>query len=490
MSPFAGSATWGKDWTGPLEGAFTLAQKYAWANAASVRDMRCLFGMPLSTFDRLTSSNTLLVDVTAKQSPDLHSSFLSYWAGDWTRLLACDERFRYCPECIKYGYQSCICQIAALVRCPIHRCELLSTCSACGAPTCAYGVTSCAFDEPMRCHRCGSPWAGTSQITRWGDSRELWGHCQELKIWLDWLSRLRSRRVVPGTPLVHLLDRAPEFGPGAFADNRKTKAISAAYRAMAFEAARAVAPCLARSDSLSPPSSECRFMHVEMTDGSQKDDVAAVHTRDIRQIYKSVRRHFEHRYLRGRRRVVRDLRDLEVDPITQPISEADPLGGAFMWWRQHFELYSQRPSADELRTLHYFASNPHLQVENFFRKEVLRHFDLPRTATSLHFSALLFAASFYRACGETLARCREIDSAANVWPSGRRRNSDRSSIFDGNFDRQVMSPCWTRTFFRDTNTDARMVRQIGTLTATAGVVFALDDWRRARLPAARQGPLH
>jgi hypothetical protein len=307
---------------------------------------------------------------------------------------------------------------------------------------------------------------------------------------LDWVSRLRGRRIVPGTSLVHLLDRAPEFGLGAFADNRKTKVISTAYRAMAFEAARAVAPCSARPDSLSPSSKEWRFMQIEMTSGSQKDDVAAIHQRDIRQIYKSIRRHFEHRYLRGRRRVVRDLRELEVEPITQPILEADPLVCAFMWWRQHFELYSRRPSADELRTLLYFASNPHLQVENFFRKAILRYFDLPRNATSLHFSALLFAASFYRACWETLARCREIGGAANDWPSGRRRNSDRSSIFDDNFDRQVLSPCWTRILFRDTNADARMVRQIGTLTATAEVVLALGNWRWARLSEADQGPLH
>jgi hypothetical protein len=123
-------------------------------------------------------------------------------------------------------------------------------------------------------------------------------------------------------------------------------------------------------------------------------------------------------------------------------------------------------------------------------RRLLAEVDRERLATAHAVAELAKAASFYRACGETLARCIEIDSAANVWPNGRRRNSDRSSIFDGNFDRQVLSPCWTRTFFLDTNADARMVRQIGTLMATAEVVFALDDWRRARLPEARQGPLH
>ena len=490
MNPFAPSATWGKDWCGPLEGVFTLAQKYSWANAASVRDMRCLFGMPLSTFDKLTGSNTLLVNMTGKQGPRLQSSFLSYWAGDWTRLLASDTHFRYCPACIEYGYQSWIYQIAALARCPIHRCELLSACRTCGAPTCAYGVTSCAFDKPMRCHRCGSPWSSTSQIGRWSDSRDLWTRCQELLIWLDWVTRLRGRPVVPRTSLADLWDRAPELGPGAFADNRKTKAISAAYRAMAFEAAQAVAPCLARPDSLYPPSNEWRFMRVDMTSGSPNEDVAPIHGRDIKQIYKSFRRQFERRYLHGRRRVQRHLRELHKEYMSQPMSKEDPLVCAFMRWRQHFELHPRKPSPDDLDTIRYFASNPHLQIESFFREGVLQHLDLPENAAGLRLNALLFAASFYRACGETLAWCRKIQGAPNSSPTLPFGSSDRSSTLDDSFHRQALSPCWTRNHLRDANADARMVRQIGTLTATAKVVHALRDWHWDASPRAGDDPAH
>lgn len=488
MNPFAPSATWGKGWCGPLEGVFTLAQKYAWANAASVRDMRCLFRMPLSTFDKLTGSNTLLVNATGKQAPRLQSAFLSYWAGDWTRLLASDTHFRYCPACIEYGYQSWICQLAALARCPIHRCELLSACRACGAPTCAYGVTSCAFDKPMRCHHCDSPWSGTSQIGRWRDSRDLWTGCQELMIWLDWVSRLRERPVVPRTSLGDLWDRAPGLGLGAFAGSRKTKAISAAYRAAAFEAAQAIAPCLARPDSLLSPSNEWRFMRVDMTSSSLTADVAPIRGTDIKPIYKSFRRQFEHRYLHGRRRVARQLREPHKENMSPP--KEDPLVRAFMRWRQHFELHPSKPSPDDLDTIRYFAGNPHLQIESFFREGVLQHLDLFDNAAGLRLNALLFAASFYRVCGESLAWCRKIQGGPNGSPTLPFGSSDRSSTLDDSFHRQASSPCWTRIVLLDANADARMLRQMGTLTATAKVVHALRDWRWEPLSRAGDDPVH
>ena len=106
--------------------------------------------------------------------------------------------------------------------------------------------------------------------------------------------------------------------------------------------------------------------------------------------------------------------------------------------------------------------------------------------------ALLFAASFYRACGETLAWCRKIQGAPNSSPTLPFGSSDRSSTLDDSFHRQALSPCWTRILLQDANAnaDARMLRQIGTLTATAKVVHALRDWRWEPSSRAGDDPVH
>jgi len=71
-------------------------------------------------------------------------------------------------------------------------------------------------------------------------------------------------------------------------------------------------------------------------------------------------------------------------------------------------------------------------------------------------------------------------------------SSDRSSTLDDSFHRQALSPCWTRILLQDANAnaDARMLRQIGTLTATAKVVHALRDWRWEPLSRAGDDPAH
>ena len=57
------------------------------------------------------------------------------------------------------GYQSAICQVEGLVRCPQHDDWLLDHCSTCDAPTPCNAVTAEAFDEPLICGHCRTAYA-------------------------------------------------------------------------------------------------------------------------------------------------------------------------------------------------------------------------------------------------------------------------------------------------------------------------------------------
>ncbi len=102
---------------------------------------------------------------------------LSHVLGHWTHAIANDKFFRYCPTCLSYGFQSSICQIDAIERCPVHGDALRNTCAVCGALTPRY-----AWDRTLQvdhgvlcCSKCGKAYALAWNRSHWFKWRPMPG---------------------------------------------------------------------------------------------------------------------------------------------------------------------------------------------------------------------------------------------------------------------------------------------------------------------------
>ncbi|HVI41057.1 MAG TPA: hypothetical protein VM577_10375 [Anaerovoracaceae bacterium] len=108
----------------------------------------------------------------------------------WTNIFS--ERFRYCPDCLGFGYHARYFQIQALKNCPIHRTELLDTCLACGAKSPFYGLCLELFGKAYCCPHCHVPFS-RKQISIRGLFEPEVTSAQLKKIWSpldEWLEKL------------------------------------------------------------------------------------------------------------------------------------------------------------------------------------------------------------------------------------------------------------------------------------------------------------
>ena len=476
MNPFSPRATWGRGWIAPHEGAFTIAQKYAWANAATVLDMRRLLGMPSTRLDTLSRASSLLVDVNTPERSPLKCHFMSYWAGAWTRLLASDEHFRYCPQCIQYGFQSYIHQIVEIARCPIHRCELLSVCSVCGQPTCEYGLTTRAFSMPLHCDHCAQPWAGTLQISRWNEQSWAWSSYGCLEVWSLWLRRLEDIPLLRGTSLDHLLLPQTRRGEIAmFADNFNSRARTGEAQRIAFAAASALSIRLDTDDVLLAPPAYWRFVVSQRQPEAAKAATGREHDKpDAKRIYKCIRRNIQRRYLRDRRSALRGPRRHADTP--PPHFGADPLVETFIWWRSHFEKLLGKPTEQEKALLHSVAGDPELEFSGFFQQAFVDYFD-GEANHDVGALPVLFAASFYSAASRLLERCIDLARTPLVKYDKRESVAAIEEWCITHWQRQLANPCWLRLAYCGDAYAARWDMQFATFTGTPQTVLTLRRWR-------------
>ncbi|MCE4539653.1 hypothetical protein LXT12_20585 [Pelomonas sp. P7] len=142
-----------------------MVAKLLLANQTAPRAMLRQFG--LAGQQHPTVGSRSLLDPAWLQrctmAPDLAALIgarsFSALSPQWCRSLADDQTFRYCPTCLGQGYQSVLCQMSGLQRCPIHDEPLIAHCQACGAATPPYAVTVEAFEQPMVCCECNEHFA-------------------------------------------------------------------------------------------------------------------------------------------------------------------------------------------------------------------------------------------------------------------------------------------------------------------------------------------
>lgn len=156
-----------ESWFTPGEGPFTVLAKLAIVNVLSANRICQVFGVkPSSTQEATPHSRSLLhlEWLTRSRSAPLLSTKLwsrglLHQSPRWGQTVSSDRAFRYCPTCLAMGYQSSLCQIDGLARCPQHNDLLLEHCVNCNAPTPRYAITTAAFDVPLVCIHCGKAYA-------------------------------------------------------------------------------------------------------------------------------------------------------------------------------------------------------------------------------------------------------------------------------------------------------------------------------------------
>lgn len=161
---------WVEKWAGPHEGAMTLALKYAWANALDgAAASKSICGKTVLQHNSQRIHGRSFLDPTWARAGSLGTQpsiggliarrDIFRYAGRWGRWIASDTHFRYCPQCIQFGYQCLLYQVDGLEYCPLHRVQLISECRCCHVPTSRYALTAEALASPFCCHACGATYA-------------------------------------------------------------------------------------------------------------------------------------------------------------------------------------------------------------------------------------------------------------------------------------------------------------------------------------------
>jgi hypothetical protein len=193
-------------WFDRLEGPYTCLAKLAIANSLSIdavmKHVFCESGKLEGKSGRGTrtwlagewmrparsqSGNSLALDLRDRCLAQSLEMDVKDFAGD--------KHFRYCPACLDRGFQSPLCQIDGLARCPIHLAPIINSCRRCGEPTGRYG-NDAYLRRRLRCIKCAVPlgyaW-GDDGLLRWevsldtGPYDRLRSTLKELKKfkWLD-----------------------------------------------------------------------------------------------------------------------------------------------------------------------------------------------------------------------------------------------------------------------------------------------------------------
>lgn len=344
-----------KAWSSAYEGPFTRLAKLATLNALPARDLcQMLFGRSLlHHHGRPWHGRSLLSDTWLRSRPlrsdvaaEIARRTLEHLCGAWASRIASDAHLRYCPMCLRDGFQSAVFQIDALQICPIHGQSLQEACPHCAAPTAAYAVTAEGFDRPFHCHACGGPLACNADAAHWERTWQTPRGVQSLQPLIAWL------KAIKGAPLqwpdvdVWLLD------PRGDVDRQR--------RCSVFSVLRQIVPLESRIQSQAPLSLHV-YRDVRCTGAEGRPLLLdGPLTRARCAIYKSLRRHFRKSLGIDTARREVNTRDFEYEGsaralLPQPMLSSSSLHG-FLLWRQRFEEGFQvaeewihAPSAHPLR---------------------------------------------------------------------------------------------------------------------------------------------
>lgn len=174
---------WSPAWFFEHEGPYTKLAKVSLINLANSKTLnRNIFNATDITWDaEIVHGRSLIYThwmsqiASAKACDNLASALQrSSWLpadGSDAMQMATDKHFRYCPACLDIGFQSSLMQIVGLDKCPVHALQLRDRCMHCNALCPRYAVCRDAFEQPMRCVKCGRlyarAWAPGGLVSSW-----------------------------------------------------------------------------------------------------------------------------------------------------------------------------------------------------------------------------------------------------------------------------------------------------------------------------------
>lgn len=327
-------------WFTPGEGPFTVLAKLAIANVLNANRIYRVFGVRATPTREATPHGRSLLHLEwlarSRSAPllaaNLWSRSLLSQSQRWGQALASDRALRYCPTCLSMGYQSSLCQVDGLDRCPQHNDLLLDHCKNCNAPTPPYAVTAEAFDEPLVCIHCrkayASIWASAdgslfrSQVEDEGDYRLL----------SQWFGRVETLNIQWPDSVAWLAD--PRASAQAVKANKRIQMLGTLTNIVAWSRPTA----LRRSEvwvGRWPLSSSAPQTHAGS--GATRDEI----TRARVAIYKSIRRHHATRigmkvqsHIKGDGERMIEINEGMVMPCNEHVN---PAAHGFLAWRLRFE---------------------------------------------------------------------------------------------------------------------------------------------------------
>lgn len=333
---------WSPAWFFEHEGPYTKLAKISLINLANSKTLnRHIFNATDITWDaEIVHGRSLIYTrwmsqiASAKACDNLPSALQrSSWLladGSGAMQMATDKHFRYCPACLDLGFQSSLMQIVGLDKCPVHGLPLRDRCMHCNALCPRYAVCRDAFEQPMRCVKCGRlyarAWAPEGMISSWKGVEDGTGFIR-VENWLQRAGNLLAPKL-----------RDPEMRDLQIEQQRR----------VIFDFLRQEVPLdLSAHRPITVRRSNGLVSQLPPFDGHPELLARRVG------IFKSIRRHFE-RVLGIKKlwRVERSFNDLEqgfLGPLFSAAGRTPPSLHGFLLWRARFEGTTEFPGCSRRR---------------------------------------------------------------------------------------------------------------------------------------------
>lgn len=182
---------WPEGYLTPAESAWMAAQKFAYANTLNGAGVNRALASPPGYHRHDTKARALFRHVASARlggvrmgpESDILRGTTSYELFGKHKGAVARHMLRYCPECLSAWFHSSAFQLIALVKCPVHRCDLRGGCPHCGRPI-NEDFDELDFNRPLHCRHCWRPFAGREpKFTEvFGDQREFGERLRSLQL--------------------------------------------------------------------------------------------------------------------------------------------------------------------------------------------------------------------------------------------------------------------------------------------------------------------
>lgn len=161
------------EWVGPFESIYSIAHKFMWVNNIRFAEMCAFFGVRIaSNYTLVSTSKSFLQADWICERPDSETLFkppvptiaeikrliIDGQFGGWSEILSVPQ-FRFCRDCLDFGFHSSMFQLRCLSQCPLHNVLLTSQCPKCHRALSDFGFNRFSFSRSCGCANCDFSWA-------------------------------------------------------------------------------------------------------------------------------------------------------------------------------------------------------------------------------------------------------------------------------------------------------------------------------------------